>query len=245
MANECRASYGMRLKFGARFRHTVAVMINNPYVAIVLLALMADTLFADASKTRALLMAMGANSKQMISYKWKQKVTVIRKGKPMEPMLEELRFDATGQLQRMTLVKPEEKRMGPLRARKAAETKESVQEVMQLARQYSNPQQLTQAIQKGEIWEGQGTLRVQARSVVLPVDEMMISVNSASYLATRIDFQTQHEGSPVAIAIDYQQLPNGPSMMTRMTVQIPKEDIVVNVESFDFIRLAGPNFHQL
>ena len=28
-------------------------------------------------------------------------------------------------------------------------------------------------------------------------------------------------------------------MMTRMTVQIPKEDIVVNVESFDFIRLAG------
>jgi hypothetical protein len=93
-------------------------------------------------------MAMGSNGKQMTSYQWKQKTTVIRKGNPLEPMIDELRFDATGQIQRITLVKPEEKRMGPLRARKAAEG--------------------------------------------------------------------------------------------RMTVQIPKDAVIVNVESFDFVRLAGP-----
>ena len=186
-------------------------------------------------------MAMGANGKQMVSYRWKQKVTVVRKGNPLDPMIEEFGFDATGQLQRMTLVKPQEKRMGPIRARKAAEVKESVQEVMQLARQYSSPQQLIQAIQKGEIWEGQGRLRVQARALILPLDEMMMTVNSGTFLATRIDFKTQYEGSPVAIAVDYDNLPNGPSIMTRMTVQIPKEDILVNVESFDFVHLAGPS----
>jgi hypothetical protein len=216
-------------------------MINKTLKTTLLIPLLAAALPAQVAKTQALLMAMGANSKQMMSYQWKQKITVIRKGNPMEPMLEELRFDATGQLHRMIIVKPEEKRMGPLRARRAAEIKESVQEVMHLARRYASPQQLTQAIQKGEVWEGQGSLRVQARSLILPVDEMMMAVSGASYLATRIDFKTQHEGSSVAIAVDYQQLPNGPSMMTRMTVQIPKEDIVVNVESFDFVRLAGPN----
>jgi hypothetical protein len=112
--------------------------------------------------------------------------------------------------------------------------------VMQLAARYASPQQLSQAIQKGEIWEGQQMLRVQARSVILPFDEMTMLVNSATYLATRIDFKTQHDGNPVTIAIDYQPLPSGPSMMTRMTVQIPEEDLLVNVQSFDFQRLAGP-----
>src|SRR5262245_622716 len=69
---------------------------------------------------------------------------------------------------------------------------------------------------------------------------MTILLDGATYLATRIDVKTQHEGSPVVMAIDYQKVPNGPSTMARMMVQIPKEDIVVNVESFDFRRLAVP-----
>ena len=111
----------------------------------------------------------------------------------------------------------------------------------QLAGRYANPQQLSQAIQKGEIWEGNGALRIQTRSLILPMDEMTILVNGATYLATRIDCKTQHEGSPVAIAIDYQQMPNGPSVMARMTVQIPEEHVVVNVESYDFVRRAAGN----
>jgi len=237
-----RAVSAMRLKFAFSLAQTGAVMINQEFKKILMIPLLAAVLFSgQASTKQALLMALGANGKQMASFQWKQKTTVVRKGKPLDPMLEELRFDATGQLQRMTIVKPEEKKMGPLRARKAAETKESIQEVMQLARRYASPEQLSQAIQKGDVWEGQGRLRVEAQSVILPRDEMMMAVNSGTYLATRIEFKTQHEGSPVTITMDYQQLPNGPSMMTRMTVQIPGEDIVVNVESFDFVRLAGPN----
>jgi hypothetical protein len=207
--------------------------------AISCTLLLAAALPAQSPKTQALLMAMGANGKQMTPYQWKQKTTVFRKGSPAGVILEEVRFDATGHLQRTTLSKPEEKKMGPLRARKAADVKDSVQEVMHLAGLYARPQQLSQAIQKGEIWEGPGTLRVQSRGLILPVDEMTLRVNTATYLATRIDIQTQHEGSPVAIAIDYEQLPNGPTMMSRLTVQIPKESIVVNVESFGFVRLAG------
>jgi hypothetical protein len=216
-------------------------MINKKLKTILIAPLLVSAVAGQASTKQALLMAMGANAKQMASFQWKQKTTVIRKGKALDPMIEELRFDARGQLQHMTLVKPEQKRMGPVRARKAADIKESVQEVMQLARRYASPQQISQAIQKGEVWEGDGRLRVETRSAVLPMDEMTMAVSSSTYLATRIDCKTQYEGSPVAIAIQYEQFPNGPSMMTRMTVQIPKEDIAVHVESFDFVRLAGPN----
>ena len=229
----------MTLRIEAASRQTEIPMRHKTLSTILVLPLIAVNLPANAPKKQALLMAMGANGKQMVSYQWKQKVTVVRKGTPLDPMIEELRVDSAGQLQRVTIVKPEEKRMGPLRARKAAETKESVQDVMALARQYASPQQISQAIQKGEIWEGPGRLRVQARYIILPVDEMAMQVNGSTYLATRIDFKTQYEGSPVAIAVDYEQLPGGPSVMRRMTVQIPKEDIVVNVESFGFVRLAS------
>jgi len=216
-------------------------MRNKLSATILALPLIPPMLLAVAPKTQALLMAMGANGKQMAAYRWKQRTAVIRNGNPAATTLEELRFDATGQLQRTTLSKPEAKKMGPIRARKAAEVKEDVQEVMRLAGRYASPQQLSLAIQKGEIWEGQGSLRVQARYVILPSDEMTMVVDAASYLPARIDFKTQHEGRPVAIGIDYRPLPNGPSMMTRMTVHIPADNVVVEVESFDFVRLAVPD----
>jgi len=207
--------------------------------AVLSMSLLCGLLSAQSPKTQAILMSIGANSKQMVAYQWKQKITVYRHGNPSAPIIEEIRFDITGQPQRITLAKPEEKRMGPLRARKAAEIKEDVQDVMQLARRYSSPQQVADAIRRGEIWEGQGALRVQSRSVVIPLDELTIAVNGSTYLPARMDVKTQYEGAPITIAIDYDHLASGPSMMSRMTVQIPKDGIVVNVESFDFVRLAG------
>ena len=217
-------------------------MLNKTFTAVLTLPVLTGVMLAQSPKTQALLMAMGANGKQVARYQWKQKTTILRHGDPAGYRIEEVRFDASGQPQRITIAQPEEKKMGPLRARKAAEIKEDVQEVMQLAGRYANPQQLAQAIQKGQIWEGQGALRVSSRGVLLPMDEMTMTVNAATFLATRIDIRTQHEGSPVTIAIDYQQLPGGPSMLSRMTVQIPKDGIVVNVDSYDFFRLGGgPN----
>lgn len=214
-------------------------MITRHTTTILAIPLLAGVLSAQTPKTQALLMAMGANGKQMLSYEWKQTTNIIRKGNPSAFKIEQVRFDSSGQAQRITLGKSEERRLGPILARKAADVRNSVQEVMQLAGRYANPQGLAQAIRKGEIWEGQGSLRVQARSVLLPMDEMMMLVNGSTFLPIKVDIKTHYEGSPVAIALDYQQLPNGPSLVARMTVQIPHEGIVVNVESYDFVRLAG------
>jgi hypothetical protein len=219
--------------------------MNKKYFATVLtLPILAGALLAQVPKAQALLMALSANSKEMTAYQWKERIVVVRRGTPAATIVEELRFDPSGRVQRMTLSRPAEKHMGPLRARKIAETKEDVREVMQLAGRYANPQQIAQAIRKGEVWEGSGTLRVQARALILPSDEMTLIADASSLLATRAEFKTEHEGRPVTILVDYQRLANGPSMMVRMSVRIPKDDIAVNVESYDFVRLAAANTPQ-
>ena len=79
--------------------------------------------------------------------------------------------------------------------------------MMQLAGLYANPRQMSDAIKKGEMWESPGNLRVQARAIVLPIDEVSISFSASTFLPTRADIRTQHEGSPVAIALEFHQLP--------------------------------------
>src|SRR5690242_714502 len=166
------SSHRMTLKFLAAAMHAVVVMINKTFTAILTIPLLAGALDAQSPKTQAILLALGANGKQMTSYQWKQRTTWIRNGNAAGVKVEEVRFDEAGQPRRITLSQPEQRRMGPLRARKAAEIKDSVQEVMELAARYANPRQMGQAIQKGEIWERPGALRVQSRSVILPADEM-------------------------------------------------------------------------
>src|ERR687883_174589 len=79
-------------------------------------ALLGGALLAQTPKAKALLTALGANGRQMASYQWKQRTTVSRNGRQAGFRLEEVRFDAGGPPQRVTLSPSEQKRMGPLRA---------------------------------------------------------------------------------------------------------------------------------
>src|SRR5689334_2440430 len=69
------------------------------------------TLFAQMSgESTRHLVAMGANAKRVVQYEWKQRITVVRKGKPAEPVVDQVRFDSTGQMQRTTISAPPEQK---------------------------------------------------------------------------------------------------------------------------------------
>src|SRR5690349_14107361 len=91
---------------------------------LAILPILAGALPAQNPKSQALVMALASNGKQVAAYQWKTKTTMVRKGNPAGVQIEEVRFDAAGQPQRITLAKPEEKRLGPLMARKAAAIKD-------------------------------------------------------------------------------------------------------------------------
>lgn len=199
-------------------------------------------LIAQVSGTSGtLLLAMAANAKQVVQYEWKQRITVTRKGKPSQPIIDQVRFDSTGTMQRTTISAPQPQQ-GGIRGRVVAGVKENVKEIMELAGRYNKPQQMVAAINKSQISEpaGASTIRLQAHDVVNPGDAMTMLANSATHLATHIDIQTEYDGGPMTIAQDYSPVSGGPNVMKTMKVSVPGKDLVVNVESYDYARQTAP-----
>src|SRR3954452_640292 len=139
--------------------------------------------------SNTLLLAMAANAKRLMQYEWKQRITVIRKGNPAQPVIDQVRFGADGQMQRTTISAPEQKEMRGLRGKIAAGVKEDVKEIMELAGRYNKPQQMAAAVKKAQISQtpGTGITRLEANDLIESTDSVTILVNSTTHLATHID----------------------------------------------------------
>ena len=184
---------------------------------------------------------MAANAKGVAQYEWKQRITVIRKGNPSEPMIEQVRFDASGQMQRTTISAPEQKEMRGLRGKIAAGVREDVKEIMELAARYNKPQQMAAAIKQARISQPPGgdTIRLEANHLIESTDSVTMLVNGRTHLATHVDIETDYKDGPMIIAQDYAPLPDGPNVMKSMRVSAPKKDLVVNVDSYDYVRQSA------
>jgi len=53
-----------------------------------------------------LLLAMAANAKRLVQYEWKQRITVVRNGRPSEPIICKVSFNSSGEMQRTTMSAP-------------------------------------------------------------------------------------------------------------------------------------------
>ena len=91
---------------------------------------------------------MAMNAKQMKEFEWKQRVTVIRKGKPSEPIVNQVRFDSNGNMERTTISAPAQQPSGGIRGKIAANTKAEVKGIMELVGQYNKPQQMVMSVKK-------------------------------------------------------------------------------------------------
>lgn len=210
-----------------RISHTAPASLFSVGISLSLFAQMSGT-------SGTLLLAMGANAKRVMQYEWKQRITVVRKGKPSEPVIDQVRFDSSGQMQRTTISAPP--KMTGIRGRIAAGVKEDVQEIMKLAGSYNKPQQMVETIRKGQISQapGSGTIRVQANDVIQQGDAVTILADAVTHLATHVDISTKFEGGPMTVAQGYGRLPGGPNVMKSMKVSVPGKDLVIDVASYDY-----------
>lgn len=199
---------------------------------------MATGLVYGGASNEKILLAMGINAKRMMQYEWKQRITVVRKGNPTEPIVDQVRFDASGQMQRATISAPEQKQMGGIRGKIAAEVKENVKEIMTLAGQYNKPQQLVEAVKKASVSEdaATNTTVLQAGGLIESGDSVIMRLDSSTHLARHIDIQTHYQGSPMTIAEDFTPTPEGPNLMKSMKVAVPQKGLAINVDSYDFVK---------
>ena len=179
---------------------------------------------------------MAANAKRIVHYQWKQRVTVVRKGKPAEPLINQVSFDSNGQMQRTTISAPPPQT--GIRGKIAAGVRQDVKEIMDLVGRYNKPEQIAAAVKKAQISQSPGadTIRLQAADLLGPGDSITMLMNSSTHLATHIDINTNYDGGPVTVGQDYEQLPAGPNVMKSMKVSVPKKDLVINVASYDYMQ---------
>lgn len=208
---------------------------------VLITALWAPEVIGQMAPANARLLAsMAMNAKQMKQYEWKQRVTVYRKGKPSEPIISQVRFDSSGQMQRTTISAPPQQ-TGGIRGRIAANTKEEVKGIMELVGQYNRPQEIVDAVRKGTASDTGNETRVEAHGVIQPTDSLTMSVDPATHHARHIDIRTTYDGGPMTIAQDYSPIPNGPNMMKSMRVSVPQKGLEINIDSYDFVRQTASN----
>lgn len=216
---------------------------GTPAILWVSVNLLTPVVFAQTPVRSAdILLAMSANARQIVNYEWKQRITVVRKGTPAAPVIDQIRFDSAGQMQRTTLSGPEQKDSHGIRGRIEADVRANVKDMMEVAGSYNKPGQMKKAVENAQILPaqtvGDDTTRLQAGSVVKPGDSMIILIDSATHLAKHVDITTEYDdGVPMTVAQDYSPIPGGPNVMKSMKVSVPKKDLVVNVDSYDYARL--------
>jgi hypothetical protein len=110
--------------------------------------------------------------------------------------------------------------------------------MMELAGRYNKPQQMAASVRKAQVAQtpGSNVIRLEASDLIQSTDSMTILVNPATRLATHINIKTDYDGGPMIISQDYAPLPGGPNVMKSMTVSAPRKDLVVNVDSYDYVR---------
>ena len=192
---------------------------------------------------------MKKNKAELRKYLWKQRVEVEFKGEDKSTKLDQLHYDASGELVRVPLSAPpppQEKRRGiggRVKAKKVEELKDYIQRLMQRVQRYTDfsggdPAAL---MDKAMIGKGQGAnegmIVVHISNFAITGDSVDISVDPATKKMRKIVIATMLDDDPINVNSIFQDLPNGPTYMANSTVDSPKKELEIRLQNFDYTLL--------
>jgi hypothetical protein len=196
-----------------------------------------------------------ANAQTLRQYTWKSRTEIKLKGESKNVKLEQVRYDASGKLQKTPLGAPPEAAPPParsgrgggrLKAKVIENKKEEFGELMQglgqLVASYGQlPPDKLQAFKatasrgRGE-GAMQGTAQIQGLNVLEQGDSMTIWIDPASQMMRRVEIKTLYEKKPATLVADYQTVPNGPTYMARAVLTYPEKNVELTVDNSDYVR---------
>jgi hypothetical protein len=201
------------------------------------------------------LQAQKANARALREYTWKSRTELALKGETMRVLLEQVRFDIDGQLQKTPIggspdgpdpTAARGRAGGPVRqrvvARKRSEFKDLLDELAALAGSYAHLSQdrLDAFARRAVVSAGAGietgSLRLQGSDVVVPGDAMTVWVDPATFNMRRVTIATMFEMKPVELVADYRSLGNGVTYQARTALRYPDRQIEITVETFEYVQ---------
>jgi len=211
-----------------------------------LLTLSALTAPAQTNQMAAMAQAAQANAAALRQYQWKQRTEVQRKAETKRVQVASVQYDRQGQMQTTPISstpEPDLPKFGLRKAiaeKKVKEFRETVQQLGDLARSYSNltPEQMQRfmatATTTPDVTAQGKFMRAEGHDVLRGGDSMTIWLEAGSRKQRRIQIQTQLQGKPVQIVSEFKDLPeNGPRYMATSRVSYDDDDVVILTSNFD------------
>src|ERR1041385_6850984 len=156
-----------------------------------------------------------ANAAALRQYQWKLRTEVQRNGETKSVQVALVRFDNNGQMQTTPISKTPEPDLPKFGLRKAIaekkfkEFKETVQQLGDLARAYSNlpPDQMQRLMATAtvapELAAGQKLIRAEGGNVLHNGDSMTVWLDATSRKQRRVEIETSFDGKLVRIVSEF------------------------------------------
>lgn len=184
-----------------------------------------------------------AQSPALQSYTWKSKTQVEVNGEVRKVMINQCRYDATGQLQRTPISSTESasKPQGPLRARIAERKQEKAEEWINGLRETLEPYQhvpkdkMKAFLMAGQMTPmGDGLIQIAGTGLVTPNDQVTVTADMASRQPKKFVVNTSYDNTPLQLEVDLSDIAPGVNAPTSMTISVPDHNLDVITQNYDF-----------
>ena len=195
--------------------------------------------------------AQKENAEAMHHFTWKSRTELKLKGESKKVKVEQVRYGADGQLQKITLEESSPQPAEQKRGRRGGRIKQKVienkkeefadlmQQLVVVAQSYGHipPAQMQAFLKNAQFSMGkgayEGTIQITGTGALNPADSMNIWIDKQTMMMRRIEISTVLDKNPVQMTSEYIQMTNGPSFQSRATLEYPAKQIQVTVENFD------------
>lgn len=186
------------------------------------------------------------NAQALKQYAWKSRNEVRKNGESKSTQLFLMRYDAQRNLQKSQIggSAPPAMPKGPIMGRIAQKKKEDFLELMNDLREqvqaYSHlsPEKMQAFLASATITAklDQGVIQIQGGNILQRGDAMTIWLDAKTRKQRRVEIHTFLEQNPVKAAVEFNDLPAGPTYMARTVVDYPKDALQLITENFDYER---------
>jgi hypothetical protein len=198
-----------------------------------------------ASMAVQITQARQRNAALMKTYTWNERADILKNGNSVDLRISLVTYAPDGQLQRNLINDEHAPLPGGFFRKKAAESKMKDMEtylkgLRTLLDQYTLPTAgavlnfLTTAVTSGPGPEG--FLTTSGTNVVQPGDSLTIWTNAATRQTARVSVNTTFQGSPVQLMATFKTLPTGLNYCNYATVDVPAQQLQLNVQNFDYVQ---------
>ena len=211
------------------------------------LGLWPSTVSAQGGTKEKFQQAQKQNAAAQRQYTWMSRTELLLKGESKNVKVESVQYDNTGQLEKTVVdstPQQQDQGGGRLKQRVVEKKKAEFQELMEglggLAQSYAHlsPEQMQALMQSASISQGQGemqgTVRIQGANVVVDGDTMTLWVDPQTFLFRQVQIDSLYDKKPMKLTVEFQDLPNGPTVSGRTTLDYPDKKVQVLIENSDY-----------